>query len=231
MERHAQKKWKKRYIFIALVLTLYFVLSAVAGFPLGFGNRMARSHARDYCEVVYPKATLGETIFNPVDNNFSTRIHLEDDSFTIGTNPNQKTVVDYGRMEVLLKDLGVVEVLSKLKRTHASIAKYGWITCYVSWNYDEPMKPIAIFRMDYTDSQTTPLPNDDGMKELLTPLALDCISSLNQSLSLNSIRLSYYHPDFDPDENGMTWRIVEMDLEDDTPMNQDLLKNASVRMN
>ncbi|MDD3347116.1 hypothetical protein [Oscillibacter sp.] len=231
MERHVQKKQKNRYILIALVLTLYFVLSVIIGFPLGFGNMMARSHARDYCEAVYPEATLGKTIFNPVDNNFSTRINLENDSFTIGTNPNKKAVVDYNRREVFLQDTGVFEALSKLQRTHVSIAKYGWITCYVYWNYDDPMTPIAMFRMDYTDAQSTPLPNDDEMKELLTPLALDCITSLNEYLPLNSIQLLYYHPAFNPDEKGMTWRIVKMDLEDDTPMNQDLLKNASVRVN
>ena len=230
MQSHIQKKRKKRYILIALLLMLYSILSIAIGFPLGFGNMMARSHAQDYCEEVYPEATLGKTVYNPVDSNFSTRINLEDDNFTIGTNPNQKVVVDYNRMEVFLQESGAFEVLSKLQRSHIPIDQYGFITCYVYWNYDDPMTPITMFRMDYSDSQTAPLPNDDEMKELLTPLALDCITSLNEYLPLNSIRLLYYHPDFDPDENGRTWRIMKMDLEDDTPMNRDLLKNASVEI-
>lgn len=228
MQTHKAKGRKARFIAIAICLILYLGLSTVVGFPLGFGKMMARGLAQDYCQVVYPQANLGKTVFNPVDNAFSTRVYVGEETFTIDTNPNQDAVGDSYRSEAFLQDTGAVEVISKLFRTHVSGKTHSFLYCYVVWSHADPMTPITCLRIDYTDYNNPTLPNETQMKSILAPIALDCITAVEECFSLDSIRLYYYHPDFNPDEEGMTWRIMDIPLGDDTPRTKGLLDDAQV---
>lgn len=228
MQIHKAKGPNIRFIVGAISLILYLGLSTVVGFPLGFGKMMARGLAQDYCQVVYPQASLGKTVFNPVDNAFSTDVYEGEETFTIYTNPNRDTVGDRHRSDAFLQDTGAAEVISKLFRTYVSGKSQNFLSCFIVWDHAAPMTPITHLRIDYTDYDNPTLPSEAQMKSILTPIALDCITAVEEYFSLDSIRLSYYHPDFRPDEVGMTWQIMGVSLADGTPRTNDLLDDAVV---
>lgn len=95
MQTYKVKRGKNRFIIIAICLVLYIGLSTVVGFPLGFGKMMAWGIAEDYCEVVYPQATMEKTAFNPVSNSFETVIYLGAEKLYISTRPNKHAVGDH----------------------------------------------------------------------------------------------------------------------------------------
>ncbi len=225
------KKQKTLLIIQLIFLVIYIGLSTLIGFPLGFGTMMARSIAQNYCESVYPQAAMGKTVFNPVSNSFETAIYLGDEPLYIRSRPNQTAVSDRYREKLFLQETGVTETVSRLYRTYALEQSYRFVACYVYWNYDEPMTPITNLRFDYGDYETSKLPDDEQIKELLAPIALDCILQVEKHLTLNKVELLYYHPDFDPDEKGKTWRVMEIPLTDETPRTEKLLDGAQLKIN
>ena len=231
MRIHITKKQKTPLILLSIFLIIYIGLSALIGFPLGFGTMMARGIAEDYCEVVYPQATMEKTVFNPVSNSFETAIYLGDEKLYISTKPNQSAVGDHYREEIFLQETGATETISRLHGTYVLGRYYRLVACYVYWNYDDPMTPITNLRFDYGDYENSILPNDVQIKELLVPIVLDCIIQVEEHLTLDKVQLLYYHPDFDPDEKGKTWRIIEIPLTDETPRTKELLDGAQLRIN
>ncbi len=222
-----KKKLKNRFIIVSVCLALYVGLSAMVGFPLGFGTIMAQDIAKKYCNVVYPEAIIEKTVFNPVNSVFETVVYLGEKKIYISTMPNRDSVGDNYRSEIFLQETGVTEVLSRLHRTYVSGNRYyRFLTCNVYWNYYDPLTPITYLRFDYADYENANLPNDEQIKEILTPIILDCILQIEEHLTLDGIKLLYYHPDFDPNEKGKTWRIIDMPLGDDTPRTKDLLDYA-----
>ncbi|WP_312281521.1 hypothetical protein [Oscillibacter sp.] len=230
MQIHKATGRQAHFIVGALSLILYLGISTVVGFPLGFGKLMAWGVAQDNCQVVSPQASLGKTVFNPVDNAFSSDVYVGEETCTIYTNPNRDTVGDRHRSDAFLQDTGAAEVISKLFRTHVSGKSQNFLSCSIVWDYADPMTPITHLRIDYTDYDNPALPNEAQMKSILTPIALDCITAVEECFSLDSIRLSYYHPNFHPDEEGMTWRIMEVLLVDGAPRTKDLLDDAIVNI-
>ncbi|NLN49655.1 MAG: hypothetical protein GX154_11350 [Clostridiales bacterium] len=227
MQTHKAEGLKARFIIAAIFLILYLASSAMVGFPLGFGRIMARDIVKDYCNVIYPEAIIEKTVFNPVNSVFETEVYLGEEKIYISTMPNRNSVGDNYRSEVFLQEAGVTDTLSRLHRTYVSGNRYyRFLACNVYWNYDDPMTPIAYLRFDYADYENSNLPNDEHIKEILTPIVLDCILQVEEHLTLDSIKLLYYHPDFYPNEKGKTWRIIDMPLDDDTPRTKDLLDDA-----
>lgn len=225
------KKQKISSMLLSISFVIYIGLSILIGFPLGFGTMMARGIAENYCEAVYPQAAMGKTAFNPVSNSFETVIYLGDETLYIRSMPNQSAVSDNYREELFLQETEVTETISRLHRRYVSGQHYRSVGCYVYWNYDDPMTPITNLRFDYGDYETSKLPNDEQIKELLAPIALDCILQVEKHLTLNKVELLYYHPDFNPDESGMTWRMMEIPLTDETPRTKTLLDGAQLRIN
>lgn len=111
---------RKRDAVLFLLLAIYICGSCFAGFPLGFGKWMERSTAKEYCDIVYPEAQIGKTVFNPVGNGYETAAYLEDEkTYTyIGVSLAKNTIYDPYREEAFLQETGVAEVLSRLTRTH-----------------------------------------------------------------------------------------------------------------
>jgi len=230
MRIHITKKQKISFMLLSLFSLIYIGLSSLLGFPLGFGTMMARGITENYCEAVYPQAAMGKTVFNPVSNSFETVIYLGDETLYIRSRPNQSAVNDNYREGLFLQETGVTETVSRLHRTYVSGQYYRFVACYVYWNYDDPMTPITNLRFDYGDYETSKLPNDEQIKQLLAPIALDCILQVEEHLTLNKVELLYYHPDFNPDENGMTWRIMEIPLTDETQRTEKLLDGAQLQI-
>lgn len=227
MQTHKVKRPKARFIIVAICMILYLGSSAMVGFPLGFGTIMAQDIVKDYCNVIYPEAIIKKTVFNPVNSVFETEVYLGEKKTYISTMPNRDSLGDNYRSMVFLQETGVTDTLSRLHRTYVSgYRHYRFLTCNVYWNYDEPMIPIISLRFDYADYENTNLPNDEQIKEILTPIVLDCILQVEEHLTLDSIKLLYYHPDFDPNEKGKTWRIIDMPLGDDIPRTKGLLDDA-----
>ena len=229
MHLHLTRK-QKLLLLILSFFALYTCLSALLGFPLGFGKLMARGISKEYCSIVYPQAALGKTVFNPVSSSYETVVYLGEERFYIRTNPNQDTVGDPYREKLLLQETGVSEVVSKLFRTYVQGRYYRFLSCAVYWNYHDPMTPITSLQFDYGDFESPSLPSEAKIKELLSPIALDCITQIEPLLPLDHVDLLYYHPDFDPDETGMTWRIMEIPLERDTPRTKALLDAAELTL-
>lgn len=216
----------KKGIFVLIILIAYVFSSVFAGFPLGFGKTMERNMAKRYCRIVYPQAQLGKTVFNPVANGYETAVGLEDETIHIGVNLTEETVTDYYRQELFLNDNGVTEIISRLGRTYES-----FISVYVVWKCDDPMTPIASLRLDYADHESLSLPGEDQIKELLAPVVLDCIDQIEVILPLESAVVKYYHPDFDPDEVGMTWRSMEISLGNNEPRTKELFDATELAEN
>ncbi len=227
MQTHKAKRLKALFITIAICLILYLGMSIIVGFPLGFGRIMAQDIVKDYCNVIYPEAIIEKTVFNPVNSVFETEVYLKEDKIYISTMPNRDSVGDNYRSGVFLQETGVTDTLSRLHSTYVSGNRhYRFLACNVYWNYDEPMIPIINLRFDYADYESANLPNDEQIKEILTPIILDCILQVEEHFTLDNIKLLYYHPDFDPKEKGKTWRIIDMPLDDDTPRAKGLLDDA-----
>lgn len=233
MQAQKTKGVKARFIIISIIcLILYLVLSALIGFPLGLGRMMARDIVKNYCNVIYLDSNLGKTVFNPVNSVFETEVYLGEEKIYVSTMPNRDSVGDNYRSEVFLRETGVTDTISKLHRTYVSGNRYyRFLACNVCWNYDDPMTPIAYLRFDYADYENANLPNDEQIKEILTPIVLDCILRVEEYLTLDSIKLLYYHPDFDPNEKGKTWRIIDIPLGDDTTRTEGLLDDAQFSIN
>ena len=83
-------------------------------------------------------------------------------------------------------------------------------------------------RLDYTDYESFPLPGEGQIKELPAPVVLDCILQVEELVPLNKAMIKYYHPDFDPDEHGMTWRTMEISLIHDVLRTKELLDAAEL---
>lgn len=231
MRIHITKRQKKSFIMLSIFLAIYIGFSIQIGFPLGFGRMMARGIAKDYCEVVYPQATVEKTVYNPVSGSFGTVLYLGDEKFYISTNPNEYAVDDRYREKIFLEETGAAETISRLHRTCGSGQQNRFLACHVYWNYDDPMTPIANLRFYYEDYETPILPNDAQIKEILIPIVLECIIQVEEHLTLDNVCLHYYHPDFDPDEEGKTWRILDIPLTDETPRTKELLDGGQFRIN
>ena len=201
------------------------------GFPLGFGKLMARGLSKEYCNIICPQATLGKTVFNPVSNSYETAVYVGEEQLYIRTSPNQDMVGDPYREELFLQETGVSEVVSKLFRTYVQGRYYRFLSCAVCWNYNDPMTPITTLRFDYGDYESASLPSEAQIKELLSPIALDCITQIEKLLPLDNVYLLYYHPDFKPDEKGMTWRSMKIPLDRNTARTKELLETAELRLN
>ncbi len=207
----------KKGVFVLIILIVYVFSSVFAGFPLGFGKIMERNMAKRYCSAVYPQARLGKTVFNPVANGYETAVDLEDETIHIGVNLTEETVTDYHRQESFLNDNGVKKIRNRLGRTYER-----FISVSVVWKYDNPTIPIASLRLDYADYGSSSLPSEEQIKELLAPIVLDCIDQIEAILPLESVVVKYYHPNFNPDEVGMTWRSMEISLDNDEPRTKEL---------
>ena len=217
------KKRRKLYVLILIFLTVYVCFSAFLGFPLGFGKIMERNTAKNYCSIVYPQAQLGKTVFNPVANGYQTVVYLDGEPNYIGVNLTEQTIFDPYRAASFLKGSGVGALESELKRTHDC-----FIACQVVWPCNDPATPVMSLRLDYTDYESSPLPDEGQIKELLAPVVLDCIIQVEELYPLNKAIIKYYHPDFKPDEHGMTWRTMEISLNHDIPRTKELLDTAEL---
>lgn len=207
-----KKKNVKKGIFVLTLLAAYACASAFAGFPLGFGKIAERTMAKRYCSAVYPQARLGKTVFDPVAGGYKTAVDLGEETIYIKVDLPEEAVTDYHRQELFLNDSGVEEILGRLRHTYDE-----WVSCGVVWKVDDPMTPIASFRLDYTDDESASLPDEARIKELSAPIVLDGIGQIEAILPLASVVVNYYHPDFAPDEVGMTWRSMEIVLDGDQP--------------
>ena len=76
-----------------------------------------------------------------------------------------------------------------------------------------------------------PLPDEAQIKELLSPIVLDCILQVEEHYPLDKATIKYYHPDFDPNEHGRTWRTLEISLAPDVPRTETLLDPAGFTVN
>ena len=217
------KKRRQVYVLILIFLTVYVCFSAFVGCPLGFGKIMERNAAKNYCSIVYPQAQLGKTVFNPVANGYETVAYLEGEPNYIGVNLTEQTISDPCRAASFLKESGVGALKSELKRTHDC-----FIACQVVWLCNDPATPVMSLRLDYTDYESSPLPDEGQIKELLAPVVLDCIIQVEELFPLNKAIIKYYHPDFNPDEHGMTWRTMKISLDHDVPRTKELLDTAEL---
>ena len=217
------QKRRKIYVLILAVLTVYVCVSAFVGFPLGFGKIMERNAAKNYCSIVYPQAQLGKTVFNPVADGYETTVYLEEEPNHIGVNLTEQTIYDPYRAASFLKESGVGELTLELERTHDC-----FIACQVVWPCNDPATPVISLRLDYTDYESSPLPDERQIKELLAPVVLNCIIQVEEIFPLNKAIIKYYHPDFNPDEHGMTWRTMEISLDHDVPRTKELLDTAEL---
>ncbi|MGM9600855.1 MAG: hypothetical protein ACI3W5_04615 [Faecousia sp.] len=217
------KKRRKLYVLILIFLTVYVCFSAFLGFPLGFGKITERNAAKNYCSIVYPQAQLGKTVFNPVANGYQTVVYLDGEPNYIGVNLTEQTISDPYRAASFLKGSGVGALESELKRTHDC-----FIACQVVWPCNDLATPVMSLRLDYTDYESSPLPDEGQIKELLAPVVLDCIIQVEELYPLNKAIIKYYHPDFKPDEHGMTWRTMEISLNHDIPRTKELLDTAEL---
>lgn len=217
------KKRRKLYVLILIFLTVYVCFSAFVGFPLGFAKIMERNAAKNYCSIVYPQAQLGKTVFNPVANGYETVVYLEGEPNYIGVNITEQTISDPCRAASFLKESGVGALKSELKRTHDC-----FISFQVVWPCNNPATPVMSLRLDYTDYESSPFPDEGQIKELLAPVVLDCIIQAEELFPLNKAIIKYYHPDFNPDEHGMTWRTMEISLDHDVPRTIELLDTAEL---
>ncbi|MBU5625759.1 hypothetical protein KQI82_02270 [Oscillibacter sp. MSJ-2] len=229
MKLYLTKRQKPALLILSL-FAVYICLSILLGFPLGFGKMMARGAAREYCSIVYPQATLGKTVFNPVSSSYETLVHLGEERLYIHTNPNQDTVGDPSREELFLEETGVSEVISKLHRTYVQGRYYRFLSYAVYWNHNDPMTPLTSLRFDYGDYESPSLPSEEQIKELISPIALDCITQVEKLLPLDNVYLLYYHPDFKPDKRGMTWRSMNIPLDNSTPRTKELLDTAELKL-
>ena len=223
-------KRRKVWVLILTVLAVYVGLSALLGSPLGFGRIMERTAAKEYCSIVYPQAPLGKTVYNPIASGYQTAVYLDGsdgDSNSIGVNLAERTIYDPSREASFLEESGVGECIEKLER------KYGncYIACRVVWPCSDPSAPVLRLWLDYTDSESTPLPDEAQIKELLSPIVLDCILQVEEHYPLDKATIKYYHPDFDPHEHGMTWRTLEISLAPDVPRTETLLDPAGFTVN
>lgn len=217
------KKKRKIYVLILIVLTVYVCFSAFVGVPLGFGKIMERNAVKNYCNIVYPQAQLGKTVFNPIASGYETPVYLEEGPNHIGVNLTEKTISDPYRAALFLKESGIGELLSKLERTYDC-----FIACQVVWPCDDSETPVMSLRLDYTDYESILLPDEGQIKELLAPVVLDCIIQVEKLFPLNKAIIKYYHPDFNPDEHGMTWRTMEISLTQDVPRTEELFEAAEL---
>lgn len=217
------KKERKVYVFILIFLTVYVCFSAFVGVPLGFGKIMERNAAKNYCNIIYPQAQLGKTVFNPVASGYETAVYLEGEPNHIGVNLTEKTIYDPYRDALFLEESGIGALLSKLTRTYDC-----FIACQVVWPCNDPETPVMSLRLDYTDYESFPLPDEGQIKELLAPIVLDCIIQVEELFPLNEAIIKYYHPDFNPDEHGMTWRTMKIALPQDMPRTKELLDAAEL---
>ncbi|HKM39487.1 MAG TPA: hypothetical protein VJ036_04375 [bacterium] len=146
--------------------------------------------------------------------------------------PNRASVGDNYRSKVFLQETGVTDTLSRLHHTYVSASRYyRFLACNVYWNYVDPTISIIYLRFDYADYENAKLPDDEQIKEILTPIVLDCILQAEEHLTLDRIKLLYYHPDFDLNEKAKTWRIIDLPLTDEIPRTKKLLDGAQFSIN
>lgn len=224
------KKHRKLCAAALIGLLAYTGLSCFAGFPIGLGSAIARSHVKQYCREIYPDAEFGSSGYNIVSDSFYTEVFVDGERIDIDISRGSSTVSDQKREDAVFEELGVSEVVSFLHRQLR--ADHSSIYFYMTWPYKAPDAPITTLRIDCTGGHSSePLPSETEMKQLLFPIVSRCYEELNPIVDINQIRVSYSHPDLNPEKRGMTWRIMQIDLEDGASWDLDLLMNAEVTTN
>ena len=194
----------------------------------GVSARLWQNHGAEYlpwvCEALDLAKGGGLTL--PVVYNtggYETVVYLEEEPNHIGVNLTEQTIYDPYRAASFLKESGVGELTLELERTHDC-----FIACQVVWPCNDPATPVISLRLDYTDYESSPLPDERQIKELLAPVVLNCIIQVEEIFPLNKAIIKYYHPDFNPDEHGMTWRTMGISLDHDVPRTKELLDTAEL---
>ncbi len=220
MKRNVSRKTGAIVLFL---LIGYVSISYFVGFPLGFGKILSQHAAKSYCSKIYPEAQVGKTVFNPVRNGYQTTVTLGDERIYVSANPAKDFVYDAHREELFLNESGIAEIIAELTRTNGH-----FYACRVIWNCDDTITPIVSLRIDYTDDESVPLPSQAQIKELLAPVALEFIARVENIHPLESIEVQYYHPDFNPDEKGYTWRSMTVALNNNTPRTKEIFYAAEL---
>ena len=224
------KKHRKLCATVLIGLLAYTGLSCFAGFPIGLGSAIAGSHVRQYCREIYPDAEFGKSGYNIISDSFCTQVFVDGEMIYIDIPRASAVVSDQKREEAVFEELGVSEVVSFLHRQLR--ADHSSVYFHMTWPYKAPDAPITTLRIDCTGGHSSePLPSETEMKQLLFPIVSRCYEELNAIVDINQIRVSYSHPDLNPEKRGMTWRIMQIDLEDGASFNLDLLMNAEVTTN
>ena len=221
-------KHKKMSIMTFVALLGYICLSCFAGYPIGLGNAFARSYTKNYCKTVYPAAEFGKTKYSIFSSSFYTSVFADGKTFDIWTSPNSATVSDEKRRDTLFEELEINEIVSRLNQRFFSGMNHSYVYCNMVWLHEDPFAPVAIMDIAYSDRYSETLPTETEMKKILFPVVSACYEDLNAIVTINRINISYYHPDFDPQEAGMTWQKMQINLEADTSFNTEMLFNAEV---
>lgn len=224
------KKHRKLWAAASIGLLAYTCLSCFAGFPIGLGTVIARSHVRQYCKAIYPDAAFGKSGYNIVSDSFYTGVFVDGEMIDIDIPRGSAAVNDRSREEDVFEELGVSEAVSRLSRQLRM--DHSFIYFHMAWPYKDPDAPITTLRIDCTGGHSSEaLPSEREMKQLLFPIVSRCYEELDAVVDVSRIRISYYHPDFNPGEVGMTWQIMQINLEDGASFALDLLLNAEVTTN
>lgn len=218
----------KKFLIGLLVLLIiaYTALSALLGFPIFFERINAHARISDYCAEIYPNITREDTCFNPVSNSFESAFLVNGEWYSLSTPPGGTHIGDPYRTEQLLEDSGARDTLDRLHRIYVEGKYYRFLSCSMSWQYDAPETPRINLRFDYGDRDNTTMLSDDEIKELLTPIVLDCVLQVEEHLPLDSLYVLYSHPDYKPEEHGMSWKWLNIPLDEETPRDETILQDA-----
>ena len=148
---------------------------------------------------------------------------MEDGETSLGVNLESRSISDSYRKEALLEKNGGTEILSWLERRYRVV-----LFCGITWKCEDPMTPVTTLTLFDTDRESSSLPDDAQIKARFSLIALDCMEQMETALPLDCIVYKYYHPAFDPDEVGMTWRSMTVPLGRDVPRTAELLESAKL---
>ncbi len=82
--------------------------------------------------------------------------------------------------------------------------------------------------MDYTDRENDHLPDETQIKELVEPVMIDFITQIESCISVESLKVLYYHPDLDSLQGEKRWKAMEIPLDHNGPRTKELLDGVEL---
>lgn len=211
------------FVFLALLILIPVGIYSIMamGFPPVIGNLTAAQAIRKYAAQVYPEWEP-EGIwagYNLVDDRYYLDFTKDEDKYTLGYAWHEGQVKDVGREEALLAQTEVERVI----RINGLWMPDQLVTyCSVRWTANAPDTPlISADSRFYTQAGFGQM----ELREQMADVGMKTWEALSPVVPIHTLSVHCGQQEL---EEGITWTVFHLELEEGQPVTRELLLSAPV---